>query len=54
MADGAEVEVREVSRQRIVEAAADLLALEGREAVTTRAVAAAAGGTTPGDLSLVR
>jgi AcrR family transcriptional regulator len=45
--DGAEVAVREVSRQRIVEAAADLLAHEGREAVTTRAVAAAAGVQAP-------
>ena len=36
-----------VSRQRIVEAAADLLAHEGREAVTTRAVAAAAGAQAP-------
>ncbi len=34
---------RDGTRQRIVEAAADLLAREGRDAVTTRAVAAAAG-----------
>ena len=48
MAGGSDgVEVREVSRQRIVEAAADLLAHEGREAVTTRAVAAAAGVQAP-------
>lgn len=39
--------MREASRQRIVEAAADLLAREGREAVTTRAVAAAAGVQAP-------
>ncbi|MFD2414741.1 TetR/AcrR family transcriptional regulator [Amycolatopsis pigmentata] len=45
--EDAEVEVRAVSRQRIVEAAADLLAHEGREAVTTRAVAAAAGVQAP-------
>ncbi|GLY66581.1 TetR/AcrR family transcriptional regulator [Amycolatopsis taiwanensis] len=45
--EDAEVEAREVSRQRIVEAAADLLAHEGREAVTTRAVAAAAGVQAP-------
>lgn len=34
---------REQPRQRVIEAAADLLAGEGREAVTTRAVAVAAG-----------
>jgi AcrR family transcriptional regulator len=34
---------REQPRQRVIEAAADLLAREGRDAVTTRAVAAAAG-----------
>ncbi|MDQ0948306.1 AcrR family transcriptional regulator [Streptomyces phaeochromogenes] len=34
---------REQTRQRIIEAAADLLAREGRDAVTTRAVAVAAG-----------
>ncbi|MFD7658417.1 TetR/AcrR family transcriptional regulator [Actinosynnema sp. NPDC059797] len=34
-------------RRRVVEAAADLLAREGREAVTTRAVAAAAGVQAP-------
>ncbi|SMD27391.1 TetR/AcrR family transcriptional regulator [Kibdelosporangium aridum] len=50
MADGSEdaqVAAREVSRQRLVEMAADLLAREGREAVTTRAVAAAAGVQAP-------
>ena len=47
MADGEEVGGREVSRQRIIEAAADLLAHEGREALTTRAVAAAAGVQPP-------
>lgn len=41
--DDVEVAGREVSRQRVVEAAAELLAREGRDAVTTRAVAAAAG-----------
>lgn len=39
--------MREVPRQRIVEAAAELLAHEGRAAVTTRAVAAAAGVQAP-------
>ncbi|MGA6223726.1 TetR/AcrR family transcriptional regulator [Streptomyces umbrinus] len=34
---------RERTRQRVIEAAADLLAREGRDAVTTRAVAVAAG-----------
>lgn len=34
---------REQTRQRIVDAAADLLAREGRDAVTTRAVAVASG-----------
>ncbi|MER7196294.1 TetR family transcriptional regulator [Streptomyces sp. CB01635] len=34
---------REEPRQRVIEAAADLLAREGRDAVTTRAVAVAAG-----------
>ncbi|MDQ1024574.1 AcrR family transcriptional regulator [Streptomyces umbrinus] len=34
---------RELTRQRVIEAAADLLAREGRDAVTTRAVAVAAG-----------
>ncbi|WP_020419023.1 TetR/AcrR family transcriptional regulator [Amycolatopsis sp. ATCC 39116] len=50
MVDGSEdaqVAAREVSRQRLVEVAADLLAREGREAVTTRAVAAAAGVQAP-------
>lgn len=42
-----DVAVREVARQRVVEAAAELLAREGREAVTTRAVAAAAGVQAP-------
>ncbi|TCO65943.1 TetR family transcriptional regulator [Actinocrispum wychmicini] len=42
-----EVAARETSRQRVVEAAADLLAREGRDAVTTRAVAAAAGVQAP-------
>ncbi|MGP3931212.1 TetR/AcrR family transcriptional regulator [Nonomuraea sp. KM88] len=40
-------EGRELTRQRVVEAAAGLLAREGREAVTTRAVAAAAGVQPP-------
>ena len=39
--------MREASRQRVVEAAADLLTRGGREAVTTRAVAAAAGVQAP-------
>jgi AcrR family transcriptional regulator len=38
---------REPVRQRVVDAAADLLAREGRDAVTTRAVAAAAGVQAP-------
>ena len=42
-----EVAVREASRQRVVEAAAEMLARRGREAVTTRAVAAAAGVQAP-------
>ena len=47
--DGADAEgaARETARRRIVEAAADLLAREGRDAVTTRAVAAAAGVQAP-------
>lgn len=45
--DDTDVAVREASRQRVVEAAAELLAHKGREAVTTRAVAAAAGVQAP-------
>lgn len=45
--DDTDVAVREDSRQRVVEAAAELLAHKGREAVTTRAVAAAAGVQAP-------
>ncbi|MER6565222.1 TetR/AcrR family transcriptional regulator [Streptomyces sp. NPDC001093] len=41
------VGTREPVRRRVVDAAADLLAREGRDAVTTRAVAAAAGVQAP-------
>jgi AcrR family transcriptional regulator len=44
---GPAVGARERTRQRVIEVAADLLASEGREAVTTRAVAAAAGVQAP-------
>ncbi|MER6950977.1 TetR/AcrR family transcriptional regulator [Nonomuraea sp. NPDC000554] len=41
--EGADTPVREQTRQRVIEAAIDLLTREGRDAVTTRAVAVAAG-----------